>query len=349
MTAMQFYEVAPRAQKALDLLRRLAGAAGGAGEETLERIADMYWWIGRPGIAPFAELFRRHTPFLDLRDEFDRARLLLEEAKASNASRGDIASREADCARLEAQVARARSKLTIPSGDDELGLFCLKAAEESAVQDLAREFVEKYGPLILDFGLWCHETGYGFLASRDPVSEGDYRGLLRFLANERYMWPRRWRRWAVEASLDALRQALAPPAVAPPVGFYVWSAYMLTALRDHPEWLGCRLFLANRLASLRLVSDADWFPELLQHYPSREGRRLAARLHGELLDYLALGAAYRSGPRSIERMVPCARCRTLFPTDDGRRRYCDSCSKPKFRRAVRARRHREQKRGQGLT
>jgi hypothetical protein len=342
-----FYEVAPRAQKALDLLGQLVRVAGGASRDGLERLVDAYSWVRQPDAASPADVFRRHTLFSAAQEEVDGATALLERARTGRASRETVAVHEADLPRLRARLAVLRRKVEEkPGGDDALGMFCMGVAEKGEVQKLASKFVEEYGPLILDFGIWSNETGYGSLARRDPALEGYYATPLRFLANERYMWPRRWRRWAVEASLDALGRGEPAAAVAPPVGFYVWAAYMLTALREHPEWAGCRIFLANRLASLRLVSDEDWYPALVKHYPSREGRRLAARLHGDLLDYLALGAAYQAGPRSIDMTVPCARCLTPFPTDDGRRRYCDSCSKPEFRRAVRAQRYRERRRGQ---
>ncbi|MBN1458754.1 MAG: hypothetical protein JXA57_04405 [Armatimonadetes bacterium] len=342
----QLYEVAPRARKALDLLERLARASGGGSTNALERLADAYSWITQPDVVCLADVFRLHGLLFEAQEEFDRVTSSLEDARETGAKPSIIAGHEAKRAQLRTRLAALNRKVKMsPAGDDELGLFCMAAAETKGVQEIASTFVEEYGPLILDFGTWCNETGYGYRARRDPALEGHYTTPLRFLANERYMWPKRWRRWAIDASLDALARGEPPAAVAPPVGFYVWAAYMLTALREHPEWAGCRIFLANRLASLRLVSDGDWNPALVNHYPSREGRRLAARLHGELLDYLALGAVYHGGQRSIDKIVPCARCLTPFPSDDGRRRYCDSCSKPKYRRAVRAQRYRERRKG----
>ena len=339
-----FYQVAARSRKALDLLRRLADAAGGMRRGKLEWVPEKYWWTSRPDRTSLAEGFRNRAPIVEAEAEFDRATAVLRSAKAKGASKRAIANHESWRAASRKKLASARREAAErSSGEDELAVFCLEVAEKESVQEIAAEFVNKYGPLILDFGAWCHDTEYGSFASRHPATALDYAAPVRLLANERFIWPRRWRRWATELFVTAGRFVEPPPKVPPPVGFYVWAAYMLTALRDHPEWRGCQLFLANRLASLRLVSDVTWFPALAKHFTSHQGRRLAARLHGELLDYLALAAAYRSGPRSIERIVLCQRCGVLFPAADGRRRYCDSCSKPKVRNAVRAQRYRDRK------
>ena len=207
-------------------------------------------------------------------------------------------------------------------------------------------FVERFGPLILDFGAWCSETEYGAFVARHPASAGDVHSYLLQLGHERFMWPRQWRRWATECYAHSAR--ISPIAKVPaPVGFYVWAAYMLLALQEHPEWPGCQLFLADRLASLRLVMDATWFPELAEWTGPHQGRRLSARLYGELLDHLALAAAYRSSPATVKgpRPAPCENCQVSFLTSDRRRRYCDACSSRRTRNRVGQRKLRERRRG----
>jgi hypothetical protein len=199
----------------------------------------------------------------------------------------------------------------------ELADFCLQAAERPVVVKEVTGFVEKYGDLIRDFGHWCADTEYGGgAAGRSLYPKGS---PLPLLGNERFLWPRPWRRWATEVYARVTRLGRAQP-VPPPVGFYVWAALMLTALRKHPEWPGSRLFLANRLASMRLVFGEGWPPKK----DSEHKGRIRAWVIGELLDYLALSAAFGWSMPQVDS-VRCALCSTMFLTPDGRRRYCDPC------------------------
>jgi hypothetical protein len=318
-----FYPVARRARRALALLRRLAEAAGGLQGSRLRWVDEQYWRVGPPVHTSYAALIRDQQPIADARLELEGA-----ETAAARAS-----------AREKLALAVSEAKL-LAGGESRLAAFCLERAERFDVQVLAMEFAATYGPLILDFGVWCYDDSYGAFVSRHWASALDLHSALRFLGSERHLWPARWTKWATTAYRTAGRQIEPPRTVPPPVGFYVWAAYMLTALSDHPEWLGCQLFLANRLASLHLAP-MTWFPELSERTAPPRGPRVSARLYGELLDYLALAAAYQRGPSIAEAVAPCGNCGVLFSTSDRRRNYCDSCSKTKIRDAARARRYRE--------
>jgi hypothetical protein len=121
---------------------------------------------------------------------------------------------------------------------------------------------------------------------------------------------------------------------------------MLTALRDHPEWQGSRLFLANRLASLRLVLGEGW-PRSKE---DKDKKRVPVWTVGELLDYLARSAAFRWWPLPARKAelrgdhIICALCHQPFPRYDRRRVYCGDCrNQLHFERlaaAIRSQRHR---------
>ncbi len=244
-----------------------------------------------------------------------------------------------------AAARRETQRRTRSTGSD-LSSFLFEAAETKRVQFLAVEFVAKYGPLILDFGTWCADTEYGAFVSRHPASAYGYGSILQSLGNERFLWPREWRRWATGV-YSAVERHLEPrPRVPAPVAFYVWAACMLTALHQHPEWLGCQLFLANRLASLRLVFDEHWLPEITDHLKPHQGPRLAARLDGDLLDYLAVAAARKRRPGVVHRVGRCENCGLPFSADDGRRWYCPACSKLNASGAIRSQRYRDRHRNQ---
>ncbi len=114
---------------------------------------------------------------------------------------------------------------------------------------------------------------------------------------------------------------------------------MLTALRRHPEWPGCSLFLAARLASMRLLPDSIVLPGRARSEP---GQSPMMRLWGELLDYLALAAAYPQHGDAPLRLQVCANrdCEENFTTTDRRRRYCAACSGPRVHALMASRRYR---------
>jgi hypothetical protein len=195
------------------------------------------------------------------------------------------------------------------------------------------KFVTRYGDLIRDFGRWSADTEYGgYVASGSMFPEDS---PLPLLGNERFLWPRHWRRWAVGVH-ERFKVLDRGEIVPSPVAFYVWAALMLTALHEHPEWPGCQLFLANRLASLRFVCGADW--------PRRKKtaqERIPVWAVGELLDYLALSAAFGPWPVPARKgeAVRCSSCGHPFKPKHGRERYCSEVCR-KDANAARARRWR---------
>ncbi|MFB3881006.1 MAG: hypothetical protein ACE149_07065 [Armatimonadota bacterium] len=323
---LRFYPVARRARRALALLRRLAEAAGGIGSRRLGWAARQYFRTGPAVEGSTAEYLRDQTPVI-------RAQRKLQGAKHP-------AMRQEAREEVAAAVSDA---MKTAKGESELAAFCLEKAEEFEVQALAVRFVAEYGPLILDFGVWCYDDAYGAFVSRHWASADDVRSPLRFLGSERRLWPAGWSKWAATAYRTAGREIEPTPIIPPPVGFYVWAAYMLTALSDHPYWAGCQLFLANRMGSMRLAPMA-WLPGFGQREAPGKGPRVSARLYGELLDHLALAAAYQRGPTIAETATLCANCGVWFATADRRRRYCDGCRRPQVRDAARSRRYRERAR-----
>jgi len=317
------YLVAKRARKALALLRRVAEAAGGIEESRLRWVAQHYFRVGPPVEGSTAAYIRDQNPVVMAERELKEAKHPALRAIA----REDLAFALSEAERTA-------------KGESELAAFCLGKAESAQVQALAVQFVAMYGPLILDFGVWCYDDAYGAFVSRHWVSALHLHSPLRFLGSERHLWPAGWTKWATTAYRTVGRQIEPTKTIPPPVGFYVWAAYMLTALREHPEWPGCQLFLANRMASLRLAPMA-WFPQLAERTERPRGPRVSARLYGELLDHLALAAAYQRGARIAETATQCRNCEVWFTIDDRRRKYCDDCNEPKIRDAARARLYRE--------
>ncbi len=338
-----FYAVGERARDALALLRRVAVASGGGRTDKLLWCAEEYARLRRRGRGSIGEMSRDQLPLIQARAALENA---LSDLAAATAAGDDAARARAESGRAEARARLARAERQMKQapqmGASALAAFCLEVAERKPVQECVADFVAAFGPLILDFGAWCVDAEYGAFVSRHPASALDLSSSLLQLGYERFMWPTQWRKWATTC-YERATCVLPVRPVAAPVAFYVWAAHMLTALREHPEWPGCQLFLANRLASLRLVADATWFPELAARLRPRQGRRLAARLYGELLDYLALAAA-RWGPASATHpsVVPCENCGVSFVTTDGRRSYCDACSNRKTRNRVGQRRYRSQ-------
>jgi len=337
------YEVGRRAREALARLRQVAVVAGGVQRDRLFWVAQQYESVHRQDRASSYETARDHAAITNARSAWEQAG---KELAAARATGNRAAIHEAESGRRLARTRLApayqESKQIAANDGAALAAFCLKAAEKEPVQRAAAAFVDRFGPLILDFGAWCFDTEYGAFPRLHPASALSTTSCLVQLGHERFLWPRGWRQWATK-SYQHVMHIWPTRMVPPPVGFYVWAAYMHTALSEHPEWPGCQLFLANRLASLRLVSDEAWFPSLMESTKRRQGRRLSARLYGELLDYLALAAAYRSssGRAKDQRMVICKNCRAAFLIDDGRRSLCGDCSNAKIRNAVAQREYRE--------
>ncbi len=261
--------------------------------------------------------------------------------------------------------------LQVPVIDSPLGLHCLRVAHAPTVQEAARRFVSEFGPLVADFSGWCCTTD---IAS--SLFATKLHGLKRFdslllisLGLERSMWPRKWRLWA--RGIRTAFESLFPvqPWVPLPVAFYVWAGYMFILLTEKPDGGPSRLFLANRLASLRLAIDPAASPPPVAALRARRASGLldasalptapdqgeapapyrtpSPFLFGDLLDYLALSVIYGPKLRAVlESGAPviCANCDRPFATFDGRRRYCDSCQQLGLSDAVRAKRYRDRQR-----
>jgi hypothetical protein len=336
----ELYTVGRRARPALAQLRGIVVALKEK-PVLLRRASSHYLLLRRRGRLSLGEVAHGRVR-IDRAEEVQatKGRPRAEAARDAATTAKTRAARKGEEARRD-KVTDDRLLAALAAGA-ELSAFCLEAGEEEPIQSLAAAFVTEFGPLIQDFGAWCSDTEYGAFVSRHPVSSLDLTSPLLQLGHERFLWPEPWRNWAIGSYRHAARRAPVP-LVPPPAGFYVWAALMLTALSDHPEWPGCQLFLSNRLASLRLVDDAAWAPWLVEHHKPPRGRRFSARLHGELLDYLALAAAYRSSAARADelRTTTCAYCGTPFLTGDGRRRYCDRCSSPQTHNAVAQQRYRD--------
>ncbi len=212
-------------------------------------------------------------------------------------------------------------------------------------------FVRRFGPLVLDFGAWCFEDDAGAVIRRNPAYQfrtdlpptvqelfraDPYNPAHLVLGQERHCVSRAWWDYAANAYAH-FRSGFEPeqaPVVPAPLSFYVWAAYLLRGLSDMPDHPGSRLFLANRLASVRLV-------------PAPGGSR-SAQLAGELLDYLALAAAYGTGEAlAAPEQRRCANpaCQAAFETWDRRERYCGACQAERVSDAVRAKRYRRSRAG----
>ena len=221
-------------------------------------------------------------------------------------------------------------------------------SREKEIVKRTAAFVLRYGPLVRDFALWCSEVQSRVLVERHgPSFLGGETALAHRTGREHRLWSVPWLRWAraiQQAGCECPGQYEPAPA---PLEFYVWAALMVTALRLHPELPGCQLFLLNRLSSMRLVS--VWANRV---HPVRrlaalarergesfgdELRRAPVQVDGSLLDYLAAAAA---SPEWRGNLVPCANCRHPFETNDGRRRYCKTCSNKRTRDRLAARRYR---------
>ncbi len=218
--------------------------------------------------------------------------------------------------------------------------FQPQRAERSA--EGVRQFVCRWGPLVVDFGAWLAAGERVRLGRGHPNLEPLWGSPLARLGADARLWPAQWLRWAhdIHTKLSARRD---PPLLVPaPVGFYLWAASMLTALQRHPEWPGCQLFLASRLAAMRLLPDS-LLPR--EPDPSPRGGPPAARLWGELLDCLALAAAYPQHSDTPIELRVCAypECGETFATAHRGRRYCPKCSNPRVHALMASRRYRAKK------
>jgi len=237
-------------------------------------------------------------------------------------------------ATAEAREARGRQ-----SGHPNPAQFFLQPQRAEQAAERVRQFVSTFGPLVVDFGAWLAAGERAQVVRGHPAVEPLWGSPLAWLGADALLWPEEWRRWA-DSIHSRLSPRLDPPVLVPaPLGFYLWAAYMLTALRGHPEWPGCSLFLAARLASMRLLPDSFVFPGRARSEP---GQSPMVRLWGELLDYLALAAASPQHGDAPLRLQVCANpdCGENFTTTDRRRRYCATCSDPRIHALMASRRYR---------
>jgi hypothetical protein len=183
-------------------------------------------------------------------------------------------------------------------GNRELGRWCLKVGDKLAAESPAPliGFVSQFGPLVRDFGEWCHAQ-----------------------ERDRQIWPSAWPAWARSAFLVVALQRKAQPVPAP-AGFYVWASLMLAAVREHPGWEGSRAFLGERLASITMAFDSSVRSRVAQGEVA-EILQTPMYAQGQLLDYLALSAAFGRGLAS-RRMRKCIVCEKQFTATRSFRKYC---------------------------
>ena len=157
---------------------------------------------------------------------------------------------------LARSTVRAREERQRQAGHPNPVGFFLQPQRTEQAAGKVREFVASYGPLVADFGEWLAAGERARVGRGHPAVEPLWQSPLARLGADVRLWPEEWRRWAnnIHAKLSPLRE---PPFLVPaPVAFYLWGSFMLTALRRHPEWPGCQLFLASRLASMRLLPES---------------------------------------------------------------------------------------------
>lgn len=234
---------------------------------------------------------------------------------------------------LEKQSASAGEASYRPSRRQSQARVALQVASERCAPRV-REFVSRYGELVRDFAGWCARV------QGQPWEHPD----LAYSGHEARWWGE-WATWAQGWG----RRAEGPLDLAAPVAFYLWAAVMLTALRRHPEWPGCQVFLANRIAGLRLGCGGQlrslWLDATGKgRRPERVGKANVF-VYGDLLDYLGAAAGAR-GWEDRARVCANPECRAVFVSGDGRRRYCEGCANKQVRDRLSARkRYWAQRRG----
>ena len=244
--------------------------------------------------------------------------------------------------RLAGSTVRAWEERQRQAGHPNPVAFFLQPQRTEQAAEGVRELVATYGPLVADFGQWLAGGERARVGRGHPAVEPLWQSPLARLGADVRLWPEEWRRWAnsIHTKLSPLRD---PPFLVPaPVGFYLWGASMLTALRRHPEWPGCQLFLAGRLSSMRLRPDSLLLRGTTTAEQSQPPR---VRLWGELLDYLALAAAYpRQSDTPLDLRV-CAypECGESFASTHRGRRYCPKCSTARVHALMASRRYRAKK------
>jgi hypothetical protein len=184
-----------------------------------------------------------------------------------------------------------------------------------------------FGPLVHDFGLWCAQVTSAVPVRVPPALFPEEVDARYRMGREHIFWRPDWLNWAAAIYRAGCRRPEFYHALPAPVAFYFWAALMLTALRAHPEWLGCRLFLANRMASLRVVHSGLWFLLLDRNRTTAEELRDGpTRIVGNLLDYLGAAAGQT---RWAQTLGKCRRpgCTNWFDARDLRYGYCGACRK----------------------
>jgi hypothetical protein len=242
---------------------------------------------------------------------------------------------------LASVTARAQEERQRQAGHPNPVAYFFQPQRLELLAPALQQFVTDYGPLVTDFGEWLTAGAHLRVARGHPAVEPLWQSPLARIGADIQLWPEEWQRWATSIHIK-LAPRRDPPLLAPaPAGFYLWGAAMLTALHQHPEWPGCQLFLASRLASLRLLPD-----DLLLRSAKTEPTPLATtRLWGNLLDYLALAA---TTPRMTDDPMGlrfCARpeCGESFIAMHRGRRYCDQCSNSRVHALMASRRYRRKK------
>ena len=213
---------------------------------------------------------------------------------------------------------------------------------EVTVEELARiqEFVAQYGPLVHDFAEFCRPVrNFPKLFAFAPNDITNYGGLEYYL----YM---QWATYGESLRKAGLVASNITPLLWTPVKFYLWAADLLAALQQNPDWPGCRLFLANRMASLRLLPANNWGIVKKDFY-----------IIGELLDYMALQVAFGMVPTAEGEIWNCQNpdCKAespIFTRIDRRFQYCPACQErfaedKCYYDEVRAKVHRLKDKGKG--
>ena len=176
-----------------------------------------------------------------------------------------------------------------------------------------RGFVERFGPLVHDFSEFCRPLRYYPLMNHIPADLEKGYGTRLMQVGWEHFYFLDWRDYIQGLHRTSLTAGNVSPLLSPPAIFYLWAADMLAALKQFPDWPGCRLFLANRMSSFRQLPASAW---------GQQGIYLT----GELFDYLAFHIRY--GLKAVETTenIPCLDCGNLFSNQDDRRYgTCPDC------------------------